>query len=87
MAKDREKEKDLKCCQELIESTFAFMRAYNHGTDYQKTTSKKKLKRCVDAVNERLLSAKVVEIKQKRVTSYRVSSPKETKFVSVIQME
>ena len=84
MAKDKTRDKDMACCQELIDSTFSFMKAYNHGTDYQKTVTKKRFKRAINTANEKFCSAVVLDLKPKRVTSYKVNSNKETKMVQII---
>lgn len=87
MAKDKEKEKCMACCQELIDSTFSFMKAYNHGTDFQKTTTRKRFKKAFDKVNEVVLSAKVLPMKPKRLPAYTVSSGSEFKMVTIINKE
>ncbi len=72
-----------KTSQDLIDSAFAYLRAYKRGTDFQKTTSRKKFIRCLEASHEFMSgSGKILKIKPPaKVTSYRTDA----KMVTVIQ--
>lgn len=71
-----------KLMQALIDNSFIYLKMYNEGTPFQKTTSKKRLVKSIEEIHEFLEgSGKLIKIKPpKKITSYSTG----TKTVHII---